>query len=384
VAGRGRSVKHIEGGSRAIKGFLFQFDRTILEILQHPGSEVTFEQEEDIQREKYYIQVKERGKSKYHASAIRKAVEHLFDLFLENEARRFCLYCHFGDKEKLRWKPIAGDLNGIFGGDNKRHGHEKIGAFCSNFVVEFSQDYEAMFEEVIQQLKSVFQLSSTDIAVMYHAVVRSYLLDLAVKKAEERKASFSDIDVLVKKVRMRVSMDGYQELLGKDKYEKALHKMYFTHTRPNIDNFERLFVVECEGDNNAIELMQVITQISNMYFVKGKSPQPFILLRNLDVTKLRDIKRGLIDKNFMFNDGTWFDGDKVRADKLFERNEEDAYGKVKFLLSEEMLQERKIRKHFDDIYDFYCREQLCVNDFSGRHIEIPVCSVSQTLRILKK
>lgn len=384
MAGRGPSVRHIEGGSRAIKGFLFQFDRTISETIENPHSEVTFEQEEDIQRDKYYIQVKERGGSKYYPSAIRNAVEQIFDLFLEDETRKFSLYCHFQDRDKSRWNPSANDVNEIFGKNNQRHEHGKVPAFCGSFFVEFSHNYDEEFKEVIQKLKSAFQLSSTDVAVMYHAVIRSYLLDLAVKKADERKASFSDIDVLVKKVRMRVSMDGYQELLGKDKYEKALHKMYFTHARPNIDNFERLFVVQCEGDNNAIELMQVITQISNMYFVKGKSPQPFILLRNLDVTKLRDIKRGLIDKKFMFNDGTWFDGDKVRADKLFERKEEDAYGKVKFLPSEEMLQEGKIRRHFDEIYDFYCREQLCVNDFSGRHIEIPVCSVSQTLRILKK
>jgi len=377
------NTKRIEGGSKAIKGFLFQFDRTILEILQHGDSEVTFEQEEDIQREKYYIQVKERGKSKYHPSVIRKAVEHLFDLFLENEARRFCLYCHFGDKDKLRWKPIAGDLNEIFGGDNKRHRHEKIAAFCSNFIVEFSHDYEAVFGEVIQQLKSAFQLSSTDVAVMYHAVVRSYLLDLAVKKAEGRKASFSDIDVLVKKVRRRVSMDGYQELLGKEKYEKALHKMYFVHTRPNIDNFERLFVVECEEGCNAIELMQLIMQIAKMYFIKGKSPQPFILLRNADLQQLKDIKQGLVDRNFMFNDGTWFDGDKVRTEKLFAKSTEDAYGKVKFLPSEEMLTPKKLRGHFAEIYDFYCRDPLSINGFSGRHIEIPVCCISQTLKVLK-
>jgi len=377
-------MKNMEGGSNAIKGFLFQFDRTILEIMKHPEQIVTFEQEEDIQREKYYIQVKERGKSKYYPSAIRNAVEKLFDLFIKDEARKFYLYCHFKDREKLRWAPSISDLNEILGKSNKRHGHEKLELFCESFVVEFSHDYETEFKEVIKKLKNSFSLSSTEVAVMYHAVVRSYLLDLSVKEAKERKTSFSDINILVKKVRMRVSMDGYQELLGKDKYEKALHKMYFTHNRPNIDNFERLFVIECEGDNNAIELMQVITQISNMYFVKGKSPQPFILLRNLGIKKLRDIKRGLIDKNFMFNDGTWFDGDKVRTDKLFERNEEAAYGKVKFLPCEEMLQEKKIRENFDEIYDFYCREQLCVNDFSGRHIEIPVCSVSQTLKILKK
>ncbi|MCX5718756.1 MAG: hypothetical protein NT055_02110 [Nitrospirae bacterium] len=376
-------MKNMEGGSNAIKGFLFQFDRTILEILRHPEHTVTFEQEEDIQREKYYIQVKERGKSKYYPSAIRNAVEQLFDLFLENETRKFCLYCHFQDREKLKWAPRTNDLNEIFGKSNKRYGHEKLALFCESFIVEFSHDYETEFQEVLQKLKSAFGLSSTEVAVMYHAVVRSYLLDLSVKQAGERKASFSDIDGVMKKVRRRVSMDGYQELLGKERYEKALHRMYFKHKRPNIDNFERLFVVECEERCNPIELMQLIMQIANMYYIKGKSPQPFILFRNADPQQIRDIKRGLLDKNFMFNDGTWFDGDRVRGEKLFAKSIEDAYGKVKFLPSEKLLTSDKLRGYFDEIYDFYCREPLSINEFSGRYIETLVCSISQTLKVLK-
>jgi hypothetical protein len=376
-------MKNIEGGSNAIKGFLFQFDRTILEILQHPDSIVTFEQEEDIQREKYYIQVKERGKSKYYPSAIRNAVEQLFDLFLEDETRKFCLYCHFQDRDKLRWVPSESDLNEIFGKSNKRHGHEKLALFCESFVVEFSHDYEAEFQEVIQKLKSVFSPSSTEVAVMYHAVVRSYLLDLSVKQAGERKASFSDIDGVMKKVRRRVSMDGYQDLLGKERFEKALHRMYFKHKRPNIDNFERLLIIECDGEGNGIEMMQLIMQIATMYYVKEKSPQPFVLLRNLDAQQLKNIKQGLIDKGFMFNDGTWFDGDKIRSEKLFAKNTEEAYGKVKFLPSEKLLAAGAFLKHFDEIYDFYGRDPLSITGFSGRHIEISVCSIAQTLKVLK-
>ncbi len=374
--------KRLQGGSHAIKGFLFQFDRTISEIMENSDSEIAFEQVEDIQREDYYIQVKERGGSKYYPSAIRNAVEQLFDLFLEDETRRFCLYCHFQDKDRLTWKPNDRDLNEILGESNRRHGHGKLGIFCENFVIEFSHDYEAEFENVIEKLKSTFSLSSTELAVMYHAVVRSYLLDLAVKQAGERKASFSDIDAVVRKVRRRVSMDGYQQLLGKEKYEKALHRMYFKHKHPNVDNFERLFVVECEEGCNSVELMQLVMQIAKMYFVKGKSPQPFILLRNVDLQQLKSIKQSLVDRNFMFNDGTWFDGDKVRAEKLFAKSTEDAYGKVKFLPSEEMLKSKKIRGHFDEIYDFHYRVPLGTNSFSGRHIEIPVCSSSQTLKIL--
>lgn len=375
--------KRLQGGSLAIKGFLFQFDRTIQEIIQNPDEEIRFEQDEDIERQKYYIQIKEKSGSKYYPSSIRKAVEHLFDLFLEDETRTFCLYCHFQDKDKSRWKPSMADLDEVFGKKNLRHRHEKMKDFCESFVVEFSHNYEAEFKEVIGQLRTTLSLKSNDLAVMYHAVIRSYLLDLAVKHTEQRKASFSDIKSIVKDVRRRVTMDGYQYLLAKEKYEKVLYKRYFLHTRPNIDPFERLFVIECSEGGNAVDLMQLIIRIADMYFVEGKSPQPFILLRGLEAQRLRDIKRGLVDKDFMFNDGTWFDGDKVRAEKLFAKDGDAVYGKVKFMPSEEMLKSEKLRKHFDEIYEFHQREPLGVQGFEGRHIEIPVSDVSQTLRVLR-
>jgi hypothetical protein len=99
--------------------------------------------------------------------------------------------------------------------------------------------------------------------------------------------------------------------------------------------------------------------------------------------QLKDIKQGLVDKNFMFNDGTWFDGDKVRADKLFAKNIEDAYGKVKLFPSEILLTSERFRGHFDEIYDFYCHNPLSIGGFTGRNIEIPICSITQTLKILK-
>lgn len=377
------TIRREEGGSNAIKGFLFQFDKTILEILDNPKGVIRFEQRGDIERDKYHIQVKNRESSKYYPSSIRSATVQLLNLFLEDEGRDFSLYCHFKDKKPGAWRPSVDDIKAILGKSHIEYTQEKKEAFSSHLVVQFSDDYNSEFNKVIKRLKDSFSLTKKQLAIMYHAVIRSYLLDLAVKDLNERETCFEKVKSIVGNVRSRVTMDGYQYLLGAEKYEKSVRKKYFVHSRVNVDNFERLFIVECDDQMTHTDIMQIINLISQKYFVKRKSPQPYILFRNLDYNVLTKIKRGLVDKEFLFNDGTWFDGDKIRTDKLFSNSIDDSYGKIKFLPDEKFLRNQKILSHFNEIYEFYIRDPLAIKDFKGRHIEIPVCESQQVLKILK-
>ena len=377
------AIKREEGGSNAIKGFLFQFDRTILEILDNPKGVIRFEQREDIERDKYYIQVKNRESSKYYPSSIRSATVQLLNLFLEDEGRDFSLYCHFKDKKPGAWRPSVDDIKAILGKSHIEYTQEKKEAFSSHLVVQFSDDYNSEFNTVIKRLKDSFSLTTKQLAIMYHAVIRSYLLDLAVKDLNERETCFEKVKSIVGNVRSRVTMDGYQYLLGAEKYEKSVRKKYFLHSRVNVDNFQRLFIVECDDTMKATDIMQIIMSISRNYFIKGKSSQPYILFRNLDSNVLTSIKRGLVDKEFFFNDGTWFDGDKIRTDKLFSKSTDESYGKIKFLPNEKLLTEQKTLSYFDEIYEFYIRDSLAVMDFEGRYVEIPVCESQQVLKIIK-
>lgn len=377
------AVTREEGGSNAIKGFLFQFDRTILEVLENPNSVIRVEQSEDIEQDKYYIQVKNRESAKYYPSRIRRPIVQLLNLFIEDEERSFCLYCHFKDRSPNIWTPTANEIKTILGKGASAYGENKIEAFSSHFVIEFCNDYEAGFDSVIKELKNSFGLRTRDLAIMYHSIIRSYLLDLAVKELSERETSYAKFKTLVEKVQLHVSMDGYQRILGADKYERLIRKQYFVHKRANIDNFERLFIIECDETINPLDVMRIVGVVSSKYFVKGKSPQPYILFKNLDADVMTKVKQGLVDKGFFFNDGTWFNGDKIRIDKLFAKSRDERYGNVNILPTEEILQNKKLVNYFDEIYEFHVGDSLAIRDFEGRHIEVPVCDSQQAIKILK-
>lgn len=374
--------KREEGGSNAIKGFLFQFDKTIIEILANPNQTIRMEQKEDIEREKYHIQVKNRESSKYYPSSVRKATKQLFDLFVEDVDRHFCLYCHFADKKGGVWTPTTEEVAVILGKSGSAYTGSQIEAFSAHFAIEFCDDYEAQFGGVITKVQESFGLGTRDLAIMYHAVIRSYLLDLAVKELHKRKTAFSELKTLVATVRSHVSMDGYERLLGAQKYARLVRNQYFVQRRANIDNFQRLFIIEYDGSTNPIEMMRMVTVIGRKYFVRDKSPQPYMLIRRLKGEVVRKIKQGLIDKGFFFNDGTWFDGDKVRTEKLFSENTDELYGQIKFLPDERLLESRKILNHFDEIYEFYVDEALPIRGFENRYIQIPVSDCQQALKIL--
>lgn len=306
-----------QGGAYAIKGFLYQFDCTIAEIVNNPGDRIRFETREDIETEEYYIQVKNRGSTKYAPSRIRRAVAQLLDIYREDRTKEFRLYCHFQDRTPASWRPTTQELQQILGMKEKKPEDETVSGFRACLTIEFREDFEAEFARLIETLKKTFQIGTTETAAMYHAVIRSYLLDLSVKSGVERHASLGDIRAVVEDLRTKVTMEGYQQLLGSDRYEKAIRKMYFTHRRANIDNFERLLVVHCGTSASSVELMRLIFAISKKYFVRGKSPQPYVLLESVDPNTLIEVKRSLVDRGFAFCDGTTFNGDRVRMDRLF-------------------------------------------------------------------
>jgi len=54
-----------EGGYYAIKGFLYQFDKTLIEVITNPQTSVAFENRQDIDYEDYVLQFKHKETQDY-------------------------------------------------------------------------------------------------------------------------------------------------------------------------------------------------------------------------------------------------------------------------------------------------------------------------------
>ncbi|MGA2464246.1 MAG: hypothetical protein ABSH06_07840 [Thermodesulfobacteriota bacterium] len=88
-----------DGGFYAIKGFLYQFDKSLIEIIENPENQFVIENIQDINCEDFVIQVKHHSAQDFAPGKIRKSINQILDLFSSNPSKRYCLYCHFKDKE---------------------------------------------------------------------------------------------------------------------------------------------------------------------------------------------------------------------------------------------------------------------------------------------
>ena len=363
-----------DGGYYAIKGFLYQFDKTIIELLNiDENTSISVEQIQDINYEDYVIQVKHRESATYSKSKIRKPVIELIDLFIKDKNKKFRLYAYFSDKEPCVIEySTADEIRDILkyrDADknkelSKKYTDDLLLEFCHNFKLVFSENYQSQFEEAIEKIKNKFNVDNEE-ANIYHSHIRYYLFKLAIKaNKDERNTTFLDIKEYIDKCDKVTFNSMYCEQLGRDNYLRLIKKSFFTFKGPNIDNFTRLFIVDvCKYQSNT-EILEVIYAISNKYYRKGKSQAPYIMLFNDSIDLYNQIRRELFDKEFYFSDGTYFNGDKFRVDRLI-RDGDNENVRLKMIWNENINQVLD-NLTFNEVYSLYINkdiiEEECIKD----------------------
>ena len=226
----------------------------------------------------------------YHYK-IKKPTQQLIDMFVADQTQKFCLYCHFKNKPPLKWKLKLEDLEKILGNEANNYPTYLKKDFLNNFFIQFSEDYETQFSQAIELIKLSFSLADDSKAYLYHSLLRSKLFDISIKSISERKISRKDFNRFVNDAEKTIFYKAYSKYLDKSKYERLVKKEFFTFKVANIENFERLFVIQCDRKKVKVELSKIIQSLSNKYYKAGKSPQPYVCFRNLDPQEIIALKK---------------------------------------------------------------------------------------------
>lgn len=373
-----------EGGYYAIKGFLFQFDKSILELLSSKDDTPVFiERIQDIDCDNYILQVKHREKTEFSNSKIREPIMKLIDIFMLDQSKKFCLYAYFKNQKphKVKYETIKDIKNVLTYRDKEktkklyeRYTNDILEKFIKNFYLCFSENFEGQFLSVLDKISLKMRVSK-DEAWIYHAIICDKLFQIVLKEnQEERYITFNQMKACVEECRSLTFENMYKEIIGRENFLKSIKKKYFTFKSPNINNYERLFLIECNNCENTTILRQIIDLIANRYYKKGKSPAPYICFRNLDKEILNDVKRGLLDDSQKFADGTYFDGDYFRKDKL----SMDGNAKIKFIFEQNIA---TYTVNFKEVYEFYMQKctQLCEKSYK---INIQIESINEIKSII--
>ncbi len=375
------TVKADQGSYYALKGYLYQFDKTLIEVLTHRHTHVNFENLQDIDYEDFVLQIKHKETQTYAPQKVGKAIEGLLDLFSQDTSKRFCLYCHFSDQQpRDHWLTLS-DLDSLIREDAmKRHPVHVREQFLHGFVIRFSEDYESQFSKTVSLIMASFGLPERESAVLYHSIFRSKLLDLCLLPKPQRKIQFADLKAFLENAEVRVFTDAYARYAGAEKYVRMIKKAFFTTKLPNIENFQRLFLVECDQSVSTSDLIKLAAIVSNKFYRKGKSPQPYIVFRNLANTQVNKLKQELLDHRVQFFDGTHFDGDRFRMEDLVGEPANGRTYSLKLVFENEvsrLIQEVKM----NEIFQFFLNSPLVLNVFTG-HRRIQIEKTDQILRML--
>ena len=336
-----------------IKGYFYQFDKSILEILEQSNETdmVTIEGIEDIDiensDERNFIQCKYYEKTDFDNSIIRKPIQLMFRHYLENRTEpkdknfTYRLYGYYKKGHEKLLELTTENLKTYFldfskfgvidesGNSNYQIKNKKgevifeetvedddIEDFKNHLFIDIKAD---SYENQIEKIKSKIQndlsdYSEEDIELIYFNALK-IIKDLAcehnIEKRQISKKEFWD----------RIKTKNYyferwmSELLEWEHYKKIIHKKYFPRVS-NLSPAHRFFILDCQGES-VNNVKNVISEISRKYSRLIHQFSPYVYLYNtLNVDFVTELKEKLYEDGCFFKDGFPFKNSKFRFQEM--------------------------------------------------------------------
>lgn len=382
-----KKVQTEDGGYYAIKGFVYQIDKTILEILKNPQSEISFEQIQDIDFEDVIIQVKYKEQANYYLSSVKKPINQLFELFQQDQTKKYHLYAYFKDQEEGIKSLNLDELNTLLGENSLDETLKN--SFLSALSFSFSKNFDEHFEDVISKIKTEFSCSSDDEALFTHGVILDHLFrkitSNAKENTQERKSSKKELQGILSNHKSCIFYSAYRDFLTDKKYFSLIKQKYFTWR--NIDDFERFIFIELQGSETLEQIKSAILSIKNKFYCSQnrgiKSGAPFVYFANITDEKLQQVKYTLNEDGYILKDGHDFLNADFSLKFLKEPSTKENGVCLKFLNTEEhflKVLNEKLGKT-KEVYQFFLNTHLEI-DSDNKNIKIQIQNLSDISFIL--
>ena len=334
-----------------IRGYLYQFDSTIFQILNHEDENAIFTVEgiEDIDidqigSEAVAIQCKYYEKSDFSPSIIKDAIVWMIKDFSQRQKQSKCLikyklFGHYKSGQDKIPNPIDTTYlkNSLLTSktqekDNKpsvtTKVHEDLGLnnemlelFLSRLTINIDgQSLDQQNESILNKFIELNICTDHD-KEFFYAKSLYIIRNLAKNQLEdERKTSKkSFLDELRNSKKMLFDY-WYLAKISDEKYSRLIRKKYFNDTQ---SKFNRFFLIDVSGID-FYEVKSLLKSISHKWSNLDLSKQndkfcPYIYLHNFDNNDLCKIKEDLIDEGLLIEDGYYYKGGNFNA-KLFLRD----------------------------------------------------------------
>lgn len=399
----------------SIKGYFYQFDYTILKILQLKNSSdlVTIEGVEDIDitsaNEESAIQCKYYSKTTYNHSAIAEPIRLMlnhFKSFKDGKASKinYFLRGHYkGGQNKLILPIDTNLLKEKFLTYTRTINKKKVTfqhhqdlnlsdkdleEFLMVLVIDVNAtDFDNQFKEVLRLLKVQFGCQDFSAENFFYNNALRVIRELSIQEDKN--------DRTISKHNFLKSINNSQILFNewflKRKGEKQhfvnLRKEFFTNL--NVSPFERFFIFEIDLTSyRRSEIKEILLTISRKWSkISKRDPKPFcpyVYLHNIDSIELKNIKKELSTEDHNFSDGFDFNGADFNANSIIKRPNFSNQIKLKIIDNLSYINQIiSVTKGTKQIYQFYLKDPFYINEVASiKHIKIQINKVDNIINII--
>lgn len=317
----------------SIKGYYYQFDKTILEILslQNDDDSVVIEGIEDIDiithDETRAIQCKYLESKSLVNSLIRKPIILMLNNFIErtingNAPIRYKLFGYYKDTIESVSTPTLTELKDILtwrektGNEYKTRNYQvennisdnQLSNFLEQLLIQTGKKFEEQQDEIIAKIQEEYRCAEIEAELYYYNNALTKVINLAKEESEEnRKISKKEFKQATD---LKVALFNYWYILlrGREQYLRKLKANIKFCDALNSYKQKCLFIDTEIIDIDSVELPLVIfiENVINKYYQLEKvyyKNKPWTIIITLDENKISEVKKELIRKNIKFNDG---------------------------------------------------------------------------------
>jgi hypothetical protein len=384
----------LDGGYIALRGFRYQFDKTILAIFSQ-SADVTVEQLQDLGYDDYLVQVKYHD-TNYDAAqqkARKKApILQLIGEYQKDRTKKYVLFIYLKGIEASKQTLDLTALDGILGTAAATIAVKDRESFCKKFELVYSVDFQQQYQEVINTIMGSFKVKR-DVAEIYYTMISSHLLQLVVDypapNVHKRVTNQASLNHLIAKNQRVIFRSHYAQELGREKYCQWIKKTYFK-SGLNREAYERLFIIEVGHDSTIQQLKDLLLHIKGRWSHNGRASipdkerfAPYVFFRNVKDNDLAVLKQQLSAEGFKIKDGHDYKRADFDVHSLMEMP--NYYNKIFFkIINDELALNEVIGVHSrtKELYQFYLTNPANLNYPALKQIQIEVENITEIINII--
>ena len=398
-----------------LRGYFYQFDLSILSILQLGSLEDSVEIEciEDIDirtaTEVTATQCKYYAKTEYTHSVIKDAVKHMLSHFKESllgekpDVSYSIKGYYASGQEKLDGGVDVDFLKKHFLTYSKGKGDAKVThyhhtdlslsdadlrEFLKRLTIDVrAKEFDEQYREVLDAITNNIATTQFSAEYFYYNNALAVIRELSIQSAPIAR-TITKREFLARINTSAVLFnEWFIEKKGKKAHLAALRKQYFTEF--NISPYERFFLVEVDPNNYVrSDLKDVFFQLSKKWAkLSARDPSPFcpyIYVHGLPSDELIALKTELLFEGFKIIDGHDFQGADFNYRSIVQKATFGNGIKLKVLNTLPNLEKTvNTISATRQVYEFYISNSYLEYDNSAvRHVKIQVENMSDILSII--